>query len=470
MATAKMHFQGQRRRRPIFKGEPILRLLQTQRSDELFPVLLEEIVARGYVRAAVLEASFDGRELKPVAALNWQLPQLEKLAAGLPQGHSLAALLEAGGSAALPKTALHPRALYVHPLVYANRTPCWEASRGSDCLAVQNSSRRSEYGNQACSVCDMRGYAALVVVELRRHNSEAELDGLDELIEFASVKFSHLLKAEHYYNRLCDKGITIAQMRAMMHRMAEPALLSDIQHRTLLENKVSVERRMLEIEKFAAAGRLAATIAHEINNPMEAIKNAVYLLADAVSEDAMPVYNILQSETERVARVVRQMLGLYRDTEPLKPLNVNTIIEDTLLLLQRQLQRSNVLVEADLGVLPEAVIAADQIRQVFSNMIINARDAMPNGGRLRIRSRHMAGRDGLPSRIRILIVDNGIGIPREIIHDIFEPFVTTKGEKGTGLGLWIVKGIIQNHAGKLVVRSRLGKGTIFRIDLPLAKP
>jgi signal transduction histidine kinase len=127
-------------------------------------------------------------------------------------------------------------------------------------------------------------------------------------------------------------------------------------------------------------------------------------------------------------------------------------------------------VESDLGVLPEAVIAADQIRQVLSNMIINARDAMPSGGTLRIRSRHIAGRDGIPSRIRILIADSGIGIPREIIHDIFEPFVTTKGEKGTGLGLWIVKGIIQNHAGKLAVRSRLGKGTIFRIDLPLAKP
>ena len=471
MATAKMHFQAQRRRQPIFQGEPVLRLLQTQRSEELLPVLVEEIVARGYTRAAVLEASFDGRELKPVAALNWPLPQLEKLAAVSPQGHPLVALLEAGRSAVLARTGLHTHALYVHPLVYANPNPCWEASRsGPDCLAVQNCSRRPQPRNQVCSVCDMRGFAGLVVVELRRHNSEAELDGLDELIDFAGVKLFHLLKAEHYYNRLCDKEITLAQMRAMMHRMAEPALLTDIQHRTILENKVNVERRMLEIEKFAAAGRLAATIAHEINNPMEAIKNAVYLLADSVAEDAMPVYNILQSETERVARVVRQMLGLYRETEPVKPLNVNTIIEDTLLLLQRQLQRSNVLVESDLGVLPEAVIAADQIRQVLSNMIINARDAMPSGGTLRIRSRHLAGRDGIPSRIRILIADNGIGIPEEIIHDIFEPFVTTKGEKGTGLGLWIVKGIIQNHAGKLAVRSRLGKGTIFRIDLPLAKP
>src|SRR5262249_19148298 len=117
------------------------------------------------------------------------------------------------------------------------------------------------------------------------------------------------------------------------------------------------ERRILEIEKFAATGRLAATIAHEVNNPMEAIKNAIYLLAGAVPENAMPVYNILKAETERVARIVRQMLGLYRNTEQVKPVNVNTIVEDTLVLLNRQLQRSNIEVQTDLEPLPDAVIA-----------------------------------------------------------------------------------------------------------------
>ena len=233
--------------------------------------------------------------------------------------------------------------------------------------------------------------------------------------------------------------------------------------------QLKVERRMLEIEKFAATGRLAATIAHEVNNPMEAIKNAIYLLAGAVPENATPVYNILKSETERVARIVRQMLGLYRNTEQVKPVSVNTIIEDTLLLLNRQLQRANVEVLSNLETLPDAVIAADQIRQVLSNLVINARDAMPNGGRLRIRTRHIPGHDDLHGWIRILIADTGTGIPREMLRSIFEPFVTTKGEKGTGLGLWIVKGIIQNHAGKLSVKSAMGKGTVFKIDLPVVK-
>ena len=233
--------------------------------------------------------------------------------------------------------------------------------------------------------------------------------------------------------------------------------------------QLKVERRMLEIEKFAATGRLAATIAHEVNNPMEAIKNAIYLLVGSIPESAMPVYNILKSETERVARIVRQMLGLYRNTEQVKPVNVNTIIEDTLLLLARQLQRANIEVQSDLGVLPDAVIAADQIRQVLSNLVINAKDAMPNGGKLLVRSRHLSSQDDLHGWVRILIADTGSGIPQDMLNTIFEPFVTTKGEKGTGLGLWIVRGIVQNHAGRLKVRSKPGQGTVFKIDLPVVK-
>jgi signal transduction histidine kinase len=234
--------------------------------------------------------------------------------------------------------------------------------------------------------------------------------------------------------------------------------------------QLKVERRMLEIEKFAAAGRLAATIAHEVNNPMEAIKNAIYLMSDSVKPEAQPVYEILKSETERVARIVRQMLGLYRNNEQVKPINLNTLIDDTILLLNRQLQRSNVEVTSKLGDLPDAVIAADQLRQVFSNLVINARDSMPEGGRLLIRTRHVRTSKEFPlGSIRILIADTGSGIPKDLLKTIFEPFVTTKGEKGTGLGLWIVRGIVGNHGGKISVRSKVGKGTIFKIELPAVR-
>lgn len=233
--------------------------------------------------------------------------------------------------------------------------------------------------------------------------------------------------------------------------------------------QLKVERRMLEIEKFAAAGRLAATIAHEVNNPMEAIKNAIYLLAGRVNPEAEPVYDILKSETERVARIVRQMLGLYRNQESVKPINVNTLIEDTLLLLARQLQRADIEVVHDFGNLPPAVVAGDQLRQVFSNLVINAKDSMQGGGKLWIRTRQLAAGNDVHGWIRILIADTGTGIPKDLLATIFEPFVTTKGEKGTGLGLWIVKGIIGNHGGKLSVRSRQGKGTVFKIELPVVR-
>lgn len=238
-----------------------------------------------------------------------------------------------------------------------------------------------------------------------------------------------------------------------------------------LAEQPRLERNLLEIEKFAATGRLAATIAHEVNNPMDAIKNSIYVLSAWIPENAMPYFNILKSETERVSRIVRQMLGLYRNTEQVRPVNLNAIVADTMLLFGRQLQHSGIKVKEELCELPDTIIAADQISQVLSNLVINARDAMPDGGRLRIRTRCIAPtRDGPHGWVRILVADTGTGIPKELLPSIFDPFITTKGERGTGLGLWIVKGIIQSHAGRLSLKSRLGQGTVFKIDLPVLKP
>jgi len=233
--------------------------------------------------------------------------------------------------------------------------------------------------------------------------------------------------------------------------------------------QLKVERRLLEIEKFAATGRLAATFAHEVNNSMEAIKNAIYLLSGALKPEGQPVYEILKAETDQLARVVRQMLGLHRSKEQLRPINLNNIVEDTLLLLRRQLDRAHISLASELGELPETLISPDQIRPALSNLLINAKDSMPNGGRLRVRTRHLPAADQIHGRIQITIADTGGGIPPEIIKSIFEPFVTTKGEKGTGLGLWIVQGIVQNHGGKLRVRSKVGQGTVFKIDLPVVR-
>jgi signal transduction histidine kinase len=231
----------------------------------------------------------------------------------------------------------------------------------------------------------------------------------------------------------------------------------------------NAEQRMAELEKFAATGKLVATMAHEINNPLDAIKNALHLLAPSVPEEAMPLYNILKTETDRAARLVRQMLG-SDITEQFKPANVNNVIQDALAPLDWQLQRANIEVTTEMGELPSAVVAVDQIGQALTNLMINAKDAMPQGGKLRIRTRHLPHRGGPQGLVRILIADTGTGISPDMKDSIFDPFVTTKGENGTGLGLWIVKGTIESHSGKLSVRSALGKGTVFKIDLPVVQP
>ena len=237
--------------------------------------------------------------------------------------------------------------------------------------------------------------------------------------------------------------------------------------------QLKAEQRMMEIEKFAAAGRLAATIAHEVNNPMEAIKNAVYLFAEYTAPEHEEVTDILRGEAERVARIVRQMLGLYRSDEQLKEININTLIEDTLLLLNRQLQNSNVKVVTQLddlrGKIEIALQVGDQWRQVFSNLVVNARDAMFGGGTLTVRTHHLRADSQGRRRIVITIADTGQGIRSDLMPILFEPFVTTKGEKGAGLGLWIVQGVVANHAGKIRLRSKVGSGTIVRIAIPLTR-
>jgi len=231
--------------------------------------------------------------------------------------------------------------------------------------------------------------------------------------------------------------------------------------------QLQLERRMLEMEKFAATGRLAGTIAHEINNPMEAIKNSIYLLKGKLDVSSEPVYEVLRSETERVTRIVRQMLGLYRNTGQLGSFDLNSVVEDTLTLFARPLSKAGVSVDKRLGELPAMKGSADQFRQLLSNLVVNARDSMQEGGKLTVRTKLLRAPDGAHGWVTITIADQGSGIPRELRLSMFEPFVSTKGEKGTGLGLWIVKGIVENHAGRIHVRSTLGKGTIFRIAFPI---
>ncbi|HEY4675934.1 MAG TPA: PAS domain S-box protein, partial [Candidatus Angelobacter sp.] len=233
-----------------------------------------------------------------------------------------------------------------------------------------------------------------------------------------------------------------------------------------------IERALQTTEKLAAAGRMAATVAHEINNPLEAVTNLVYLAKrDLSSNDRVKGYlELAGRELDRVAHITRQTLGFYRDTSAPVQLNVSQTLDDLLLLYEKRLESRGVNVlrqfEKDL----EITALAGEIRQAFSNLITNALDAMPEGGTLvlRVSKSHEWSNCNLPG-VRITILDTGSGIEAKHRKNVFQPFFTTKRDVGTGLGLWITRGIVEKHRGSIRMKSRTGQnghGTAFSIFLP----
>ena len=687
----------------VFRGgsrEAPSRLLAAERSEEIFPIVLEEIVHLGFPRALVLEVDFDSGEIKAAASLNCDKEYLEKFRTSLwASENPVVSVLQNLNPAVLKPGTVTGDSLYAYPMIFRSRTRCWEAERErrQDCLAVLNSRLSKKYPveEQVCTACGMRAYANIVVAQLTRHTGESTLREFRTLVDRANGFMSRLFKVEHYYNRMRDMEVTISRLRAVMQSMADPVILTDSQHRVVIQNKAAerffrvpegvseggkravefnnllfsaalssmavsasdtsrdltlvdvmdgeevlfeavcaptygaegvrtgmvtvmrdvtdlrradeevranleklrtaedvvrqdrdrlnlvienvgdpiivadnsakvvlldplakellgasesvrhpelvrnqakldayltsftfsfadkenrslylynassrseteyaarsgkiydargqvaftvtvlrdfstwkkleqlqLERRMLEMEKFAATGRLAGTIAHEINNPLESIKNAIHLLGDKLEPDSKPIYDVLKVETERVTRIVRQMLGLYRNVVHLSNFDVDAVAEDTLTLFARPLAKTNIKVEKQLGNVTQFKGSADQFRQLLSNLVVNARDSMPCGGRLIVRTREMRSKDGLHGSVVLTVADTGSGIPKELQRSMFEPFVSTKGAKGTGLGLWIVKGIVENHSGRIKVRSSVGKGTCFRLAFPISR-
>jgi two-component system NtrC family sensor kinase len=251
------------------------------------------------------------------------------------------------------------------------------------------------------------------------------------------------------------------------------SVLHDLTKVRELERR-EVEKQLFESEKLAAVGRLAAAVAHEINNPLEAIKNSLYLLVSETPETD-PNYRFLEiasRETQRVSQVIRQMLGFSRPPAAAEPVDVNRIVEDVCGLLDRQLRQTGIKLTKDLDpALPASRGSAEELSQVFLNLLINAQHAMPSGGKLHLATRVAGATDTefvSGSCVLIEVRDTGVGIADEQLRHIFEPFFTTRMDsRGTGLGLWVTLGIVQNHGGQMQVRSRVGKGTTFTVALPV---
>jgi PAS domain S-box-containing protein len=242
--------------------------------------------------------------------------------------------------------------------------------------------------------------------------------------------------------------------------------------RNITENK-KIELALRTTEKLAAAGRLAATVAHEINNPLAAVTNLVYLAKRDLG-DAKKVAGYLEladRELDRVAHIARQTLGFYRDASFPVRFNVAQILDDLLLLYATRLETRKIRVVKQYAKDIEITGLAGEIRQSFSNIISNSIDAMPAGGALvvRVTKSHAWTNSELPG-LRITILDTGSGIAPQHLRNLFQPFFTTKEDVGTGLGLWITHNIIEKHGGAIYVKSRTGPdehGTAFSIFLPV---
>ncbi len=226
------------------------------------------------------------------------------------------------------------------------------------------------------------------------------------------------------------------------------------------------QAQLVQAEKMAAIGRLAASIAHEINNPLQAIHNSLHLsLREGLEDDKRLQYlSMAQAEVQRLIEIVQRMLDFYRPSRGgVVPTDVNSIVENVLTLAHKRLQYGGVRVLTHLAPdLPPVPVVPDQITQVFLNIVINAIEAMPSGGDLRLET--LLSGDG--EWVLTSFQDTGQGMSPEQITNLFEPFYTTK-PTGTGLGLAISYGIIERHGGAIEVSSRPGQGATFVVKLPV---
>lgn len=236
-----------------------------------------------------------------------------------------------------------------------------------------------------------------------------------------------------------------------------------------ITERVALQTQLVRAEKLAAIGHLAASIAHEVGNPLQAIQGFLALFLEQCPPET-PNQHFLQlaeEEIERIVRVLERLRDLYRPrADVFTSVDVNELIENVLLLTGKQLERSRIRVLRELDpALPPVQGVADQLKQVLLNLVLNAAEAMPNGGTLQVQTyRHhlVEGRD----TIAIAVTDTGIGIPPDQVTRIFDGLHTTK-ERGMGLGLYTSKAIVERHLGRISAQSIPGEGTTFEIVLPI---
>ncbi len=265
-----------------------------------------------------------------------------------------------------------------------------------------------------------------------------------------------------------EVSVTISPIRDGSGRVVAVSMIA----RDISDRK-RIERMLIQSEKLAATGRMAATIAHEINNPLESVMNLIFLarqhsIADAKVQEYLVT---AEEELERVSHIARQTLGYYKDTASPTPVHLHDLIQNVLTVYNSKFLDSRIVVDTRFNDLQKIVVSKGEMLQVLSNVIANAIDAMRQGGTLQISARKISGSSG--DGIQTVIRDSGMGIKPEHMEKIFEPFFTTKGDLGTVIGLWVARQLIERRGGQISATSSTEKeegGTSITIFIPFAMP
>jgi two-component system, NtrC family, sensor kinase len=257
------------------------------------------------------------------------------------------------------------------------------------------------------------------------------------------------------------------------HELTEAAELLNTQLHIEIIARKKVEGALVNSEKLASVGRMAAVLAHEINNPLESVTNLLFLaqMAEGVPDHVRQYLETADGELKRIAQITRQTLGFYREASAPSTFTLASALDSVIDLFQAKRLSAHAVIERQCDSTLNVTAFHGEVRQVLSNFLKNSLDAIADGGRVTLRATLSPGfRDGRPG-IRITIADNGGGVNAGSLPQLFTPFFTTKGSIGNGLGLWVSKQLVEKHSGRIQVRSRVDgprKGTTFSILLPIS--
>ena len=307
-----------------------------------------------------------------------------------------------------------------------------------------------------------RGAAEFIVP----HSSCSEFKAMVEAARAGDRAIRRELRCCRADGSLVRVELTLVATRNQERKVCISAIARDI------DGQKRLEEALRNSEKLAATGRLAASIAHEINNPLESVSNLLYLMEKecALDDHTRQYVRMAEQEVGRIVHITRQTLGFYRESSAPVVLRIAELLENVLELYAPRIRSRRIRVEKRFGHEPGIRGFPGEMRQVFSNLVVNALEAVGDDGEVKLHvfescDWHRPQRRG----VRVVIADKGPGIAREQCQHIFEPFYTTKGERGTGLGLWLSRDIIRKHRGRIRVRSSVQpgrRGTVFSIFLP----